>query len=449
MRVISTMSFEMESKKGDAELREDGYAVLSHCWMGPETGGETAFHQYEKHVEALESGSTALSPQLKKIRGACDCARSKGIKWMWIDSCCINKLSAVEETESINAMYRWYRHSVLCITYFHDVELGPASKLDPRNPFNDSDGKPAKCFSRGWTLQELLASKEMEFYDKNWTFMGTQRDVKDSLSKLTGIDENYLTGAEDFRNACVATKMSWMAKRITTREEDIAYSMVGLFGVTMSPVYGEGGPRAFMRLQEVILSSLSMDESLFAWKMPTVDAGRQYDRTSSWKEDEWGLLAPSPAWFAASGVVRVMPNPIPRRDAFKVTADGVMAPVGRAATMDSVKVWHFIAMSGFAAGLIPGIPAMMYLKHIVKEVLNADATFGLQCFEVGRDGRQKPVGIYLRPVQLVESDSIRSRFPSLPVSGPYKRIRCTEFGLQPEKFSSAPGLVVQPVPADV
>lgn len=444
MRVINTASFEMKSDMGDAKLREEGYAVLSHRWVGP----ETTFHQYEKHVAELKSGSTALSPQLERIHGACICARNKGIEWLWIDSCCINKLSAVEETESINSMYRWYRHSVLCITYLYDVELDDT--LEPTDPriFNNSGGKPAEWFSRGWTLQELLASGKMEFYDKNWKSMGTKRDMKASLSKLTGIDENYLTGAEDFRNACVATKMSWMAKRTTTREEDIAYSMVGLFGVTISPVYGEG-PRAFMRLQEVTLSSSSMDESLFAWKMPALNAGRQYNRQSSWKEDEWGLLAPSPAWFAASGSVRAMPNPISRRDAFKVTGDGVTAPVGRAATDPSVRTWHFIAMSGCAAGCIPGIPAIMYLKHIVKKVLNADATFGLQCFEVGRDGRQKPVGIYLRPVRQVESDSIRSRFPWLPVSGPYKRIRCTEFGLKPEEFSSAPGLVVQPVPANV
>ncbi|KAH8746814.1 hypothetical protein F5883DRAFT_437811, partial [Diaporthe sp. PMI_573] len=106
--------------------------------------------------------------------------------------------------------------------------------------------------------------------------------------KITGIDESYLTGEGDFRKACIAQKMSWMAGGNTTKEEDIAYSMVGLFGITMTIIYGEG-PEAFMRLQEILLSSRFMDESLFAWKMPALNAGDQYnDSIDEWAADEWG-----------------------------------------------------------------------------------------------------------------------------------------------------------------
>lgn len=447
MRAIDTTSFEFHHERGGLKFRKEGYAILSHRWLDD---NEILYHQYEQHVDKLKSDSKDLSPQLDKIRGACRIARSQGIKWMWIDSCCINKLDPSELTDSINSMFLWYHHSLLCVTFLHDVELNPDHlPTDPRI-FDSSDKNgPAGWFSRGWTLQELLAPRMMEFYDNNWTLMGTKADLQSSLSKLTGIDETYLAGTDDFRNACVATKMSWMAKRTTTLEEDLAYSMISIFGVNMPAMYGEG-PRAFTRLQQLIMSSPSMDESLFAWKMPAPNAGHQYkSQNSAWKENEWGLLAPCPAWFAASGHVRVIPNAVPRRERFKVAGDGVEAPVGRAATDPSVAVWHFIAMSGLALGCIPGIPAIMYLKHIVKEALNADATFGLHCFEVGGDGRRKQVGIYLRPVIRVESEDIRSRFPSLPVSGPYRRIRCNEFGLQPEKFSSADGRVSQPAPADL
>lgn len=453
MRVINTKSFEFKHERGGLKFREEGYAILSHRWLDD----EITYHQYEQYVEKLKSGSKEnLSPQLDKIRGACDIAHSKGIEWMWIDSCCINKRDTEEATESINSMFMWYRQSKLCVTFLSDVELNtefkPKPGFKPTDPriFNRSDNnEPAEWFFRGWTLQELLAPREMEFYDKKWNLLGTKADLQSPLSKLTGINESYLTGADNFRNACIATKMSWMAKRTTKLEEDLAYAMLGIFDINMLTMYGEGA-RAFLRLQQVLLSSPSMDESLYAWKMPAPTAGHRYNRQgSAWREYEWGLLAPCPAWFADSGGVRVIPNALPSREPFKVTGEGLTAPVGRAATDPSVHVWHFIAMSGLALGCIPGIPPIMYLKHIVKEVLNADATFGLNCFEVGNDGRKKQVGIYLRPVSRVESEHIRSRFPWLPVSGPYRRIRCNEFGLGSEKFESAPGLVAQPAPADL
>lgn len=443
MRVIYTKQFHFLE---GLDIRKEEYAILSHRWL---TGGEITFNEYEQHIEKLKSDSTDLSPQLDKIRGACRIASSKGYEWMWIDSCCINKRDPDELRDSINSMHLWYNQSTLCITSLRDVEKN--GDLMAKNPriFNSSqNNEPDEWFARGWTLQELLNSREMEFYDKNWTLIGKKADLLSPLSKLTGINEDYLTAVEDFRDASVATKMSWMANRTTTLEEDLAYSMFSLFRVNMEPIYGEG-PRAFLRLQEAILSSSSMDESLFAWKMPEAKSGTRYNRQdSAWKDYEWGLLAPCPAWFAASGGVRVLLNATRRHEPFEVTGEGVKAPVGRAATQPSVKIWHFITISGLAAGIIPGISPMLYLKHMVKEALNSDATFGLNCFEVDGNGRRKQVGIYLRPVSRIGKGDIRYRFPSFARIGPLKRIRCDEFGLKTEEFSSVPGLVAQPAPAN-
>lgn len=112
-----------------------------------------------------------------------------------------------------------------------------------------------------------------------------------------------------------------MVGRTTTREEDIAYSMVGLFGITMTPFYGEG-LRAFARLQEILLSSSAMEESFFAWKMPTANAGDQNnDSSQRWKSDKWGLLAPLPEWFAGSADVTTFIDLPPRRGLFKKGAE--------------------------------------------------------------------------------------------------------------------------------
>ena len=183
------------------------------------------------------------------------------LEWLWIDTICINKQNAVEETRSINAMFDWYRRAAVCYAYLSDVSL---SSFERGTIFQrENGGQPSEWFGRGWTLQELLAPRHMEFYDSNWAFMGRRDDLKIEIQGVTGIAPEYLNGDMKIAQASIATRMSWMAGRVTKEIEDIAYSMIGILDVHMTPQYGEGN-KAFMRLQRTLMEQ-STDKSIFAW----------------------------------------------------------------------------------------------------------------------------------------------------------------------------------------
>jgi hypothetical protein len=170
-------------------------------------------------------------------------------------------------------MYRWYQDSQICYAYLCDVPTGDHTS-DEHPDFNSSS-----WFTRGWTLQELLAPNMIVFFDKAWGEIGTKASLSQDIKRITGIDDLY-----NFRSASVAQKMSWAARRETTRVEDRAYSLMGIFNINMPTLYGEG-ERAFQRLQHEIIK-ITEDQSIFAWAS---DEGRS------------GLFASSPSSFLKSG----------------------------------------------------------------------------------------------------------------------------------------------------
>jgi hypothetical protein len=202
----------------------------------------------------------------------------------WIDSCCIDKTSSAELSESINSMFAWYKNAHVCYAYLSDVPGG--------NRDYETGGlslyialEQSRWFTRGWTLQELLAPDWVIVLANDWSELGTKASLATDLTAITGITHLF-----NFEEASVAQKMSWAARRKTTRLEDRAYSMMGLFNVNMPLLYGEGN-RAFIRLQLEILSRID-DESIFAWSNPRPEVYRQ------------GLLAESPECFADCGQIR-------------------------------------------------------------------------------------------------------------------------------------------------
>lgn len=273
------------------ELHEDGpssplrYAILSHTWGKRQENKEIVFDDIpssETFAKFLDEATQLKQWQgailkkkvgFSKITNACRVARELGLNYIWIDSCCIDKSKSAELNESINSMYRWYKDSEQCIVYLED--------LDPHG-----DLKRCRWFRRGWTLQELVAPERAGFYDRNWIWLGEKSDRPwcEWLPAITGIDKDCLRGRVKLASLSIAHKMSWAYGRETTGPEDSAYSLIGIFDVNMPLMYGEGGTKAFRRLQEEI-ARVSSDLSIFAWD-PSSNANAGLDAFAS-RPDEF------------------------------------------------------------------------------------------------------------------------------------------------------------------
>ncbi|KAL4073150.1 heterokaryon incompatibility protein-domain-containing protein [Scleroderma yunnanense] len=248
------------------QLDETKYAILSHCW-GVSADGE---HEVQfKEMKKLTTMNKARRDEIrnrsgyKKILGACAQAKEDGLEWVWIDTCCINKESSSELSEAINSMYHWYAKSTTCYTYLHDIDdsLGFPTNCDETR-FDETNGWP-KWFLRGWTLQELIAPHRLHFFDKEWAYIGDKQELVYTLNEITRIPISILEDGLPSLRPSVAQIISWASDRRTTREEDRAYSLLGLLGVHMPMLYGEGA-NAFRRLQLEIIRG-SNDQSIFAW----------------------------------------------------------------------------------------------------------------------------------------------------------------------------------------
>ncbi|KAK6857250.1 hypothetical protein PG995_007437 [Apiospora arundinis] len=279
MRFINTTTFQFQ-ELWDSEIRdlENGYSILSHRWT--RASDEITYH------DVLEMDAKVRSKRgYPKFAGACAVANALGYELIWIDTCCINKTDPVELSEAINSMCRWYAESDACIAFLEDV-------TSPEN-FNESD-----WFTRGWTLQELIAPKAVRFYDANWGFLGDKQSLQSVIVDITGIPVEVLTNAKSPQTYSIAQRMSWAARRMKERVEDRAYSLMGLFDVHMSIIYGER-EKAFLRLQQHIIAQ-SADETIFAWDFDILDKSGKGIITAD-HQVFCGILAPSPACFARGG----------------------------------------------------------------------------------------------------------------------------------------------------
>lgn len=243
------------------------------------------------------SGQARDKDAYRKIGFLCTQALADALDWAWMDTCCINKASSAELSEAINSMFRWYRRARCCYAFLSDVPAQLFWQDEYKHmavPYELSDCLArSRWFRRGWCLQELIAPQTAKFYGKVWNYLGDRDDLAPLIAKITGIRERVLQDPQNEVGRCtVAEKMSWAASRKTSRVEDTAYSLLGIFDVSMPMLYGEG-KRAFQRLQEEIIKATD-DHSIFVWQPDDAD---EYHL----------LLAPEPSRFAHGALVVTIP----------------------------------------------------------------------------------------------------------------------------------------------
>jgi hypothetical protein len=256
MRLIKTQSLELV----DAEtLHWPPYAILSHRWGAQEV---TLQHLRLKTPNGQPPPSVYHMEGYQKIQRFCYEAAREGIEYGWVDTCCIDKTSSAELSEAINSMFQWYSKAQVCYAYLNDVSLphGNGSALD--DAFFEALSN-SQWWKRGWTLQELIAPSLVRFFSRDWTYFGDKVTLGPAITIITGIDQATLEG-QDIRRVSIARRMFWASQRITTKPEDLAYCLLGIFAVNMPLLYGEG-EQAFIRLQEEIMKT-SDDQSIFAWE---------------------------------------------------------------------------------------------------------------------------------------------------------------------------------------
>ncbi|KAM5353180.1 hypothetical protein ACJZ2D_016926 [Fusarium nematophilum] len=230
------------------------YAILSHIW-----GPREVTHQDVKLDRDLDQ-----KPGWIKIVDFCHAVTAtmpEPPEYVWVDTCCLDRTSSAEISEYVNAMFSWYRQATCCFAYLEDVVLNGS-----------------------WPL---LAPPTVDFFDRDWRFMGTKEGLCERISAITKVDcEMLQTG--NLSRASVADKMSWAAGRQTEKPEDIAYCLVGIFDISMSVLYSERD-KAFIRLQEE-LSKEYDDHTIFAWDSSSIPSS----------VSTIGALAPHPDFFSNS-----------------------------------------------------------------------------------------------------------------------------------------------------
>jgi hypothetical protein len=215
------------------------YAILSHTW------GDDEFL-----FEDLVNGTGESKAGYEKIMFCGEQAACDSLQYFWVDTCCIDKWKIPELSHAINSMFRWYKNAAKCYAFLSDV-LTPTTDAQLHQDTWEASFRKSRWFTRGWTLQELLAPASIDFFCLERQRIGDKASLEQQICEITRIPVTALRG-DALDEFSVPERMAWMAGRQTKEEEDMAYSLIGIFAVSMEFRYGEGKERALKRLQEEI-----------------------------------------------------------------------------------------------------------------------------------------------------------------------------------------------------
>ena len=225
------------------------YATLSHTWTDQEVT-----------YQDLISGTGKSKSGYEKIKFCGEQAAKDGLRHFWVDTCCIDKSNLTELSEAINSMFRWYRNAKKCYVYLTDVSTpGDDVYVQENQSTWEVAFRSSRWFTRGWTLQELIAPAEVEFFSRERKLLGDKRSLEKPIYEITRIPFQALRG-DPFSDFSIAERKRWVAQRQTTKEEDLVYCLLGLCEVSMPPIYGEGKEVALKRL-EMTVKGFSTNES--------------------------------------------------------------------------------------------------------------------------------------------------------------------------------------------
>jgi hypothetical protein len=229
------------------ESNVPAYAILSHTWY-TDNRQEVLFRDIQRGAGATKAG-------YHKIKFCAQQAAKDGLRYIWVDTCCIDQKNAVELAEAINSMFSWYRRAARCYVYLPDVSVPEShARRGDLDSKREAAFRSSRWFTRGWTLQELLAPMSVDFFSKEGHQFGTKATLQPSISTITGIPIEALQGV-DLSSFDVEERLSWAHRRTTKIVEDKVYCLLGIVGVSMPVIYGEGADRALTRLRNELSMS--------------------------------------------------------------------------------------------------------------------------------------------------------------------------------------------------
>jgi Heterokaryon incompatibility protein (HET) len=230
------------------EEKAPSFAILSHTWS---TEADD-----EVKLQDIKDGTCANKTGFQKLLFCSKQAKHDGLQYFWVDTCCIDQTNHVELSEAINTMFRWYQKAAKCYVYLSDVSLyAQEGKI---HPGWESALHNSRWFTRGWTLQELLAPKIVEFFSRDGIQLGDKHSLERQITEITRIPLDALRGDRPSKFS-VEERFLWAKERQTTKEEDKAYCLLGIFGIFLPLIYGEGQSNAMRRLRKEIRESGNTD----------------------------------------------------------------------------------------------------------------------------------------------------------------------------------------------